>query len=466
MLSFATEVPFPAGINSAAFFGAVKKWLLGSRFTNFTVESLASLGVGDVWDAVEETESIESLCETTSDSESSAVIYRKSDDDFEWITTVVLVIVPSNAWVSIKIECVPLHPRAKVPVAKKPVLLRILLEELGYGVDGELKVSDKPVVFSASEIDLAAKCIRGETSTYMPIIYVSAPFHGPYLVDPNALAASLIGIAHVVVEPNRDFSRELMALTHRKNVYGGTIALYWPEGGGKRSFFASSVASSNVIEQAIFDELRLSLINRRPMLRCTVAAIKDLKSRRLINGLKDEGSKEIQTYVDLYEEELLSKNTSLEAAELEIIRLKAEIRRYAIQDRGGEGITLDTGEENNLYEGEILDVIMEALENEVGRVMANGRRQHVLQSLVASNAMGEERVNNREKIKSVLRGYQSMDNKTKRDLEEMEFSITEDGKHFRLEYKNDPRYTFTLSKSASDHRAGLNAAGEISRMLF
>lgn len=466
MLSFATEVPFPSGIDSAAFFEAVKKWLLGSRFTKFTTDSLAELGVGDAWDAVEENEFIESLCEITSDSESSAVIYRKSDDDFEWITTVVLSIVPSNTWVSIRVECVPLHPRAKVPVAKKPVLLRILLEELGYGVDGEFKISDKPTVFSTSEIDLAAKCIRGETPTYMPVIYVSAPFNGPYIVDPNILAASLVGIAHVVVEPNRDFSRELMALTHRKNAYGGTIALYWPQGGRKRSFFASNGQSSNVIEQEIFDELRLSLTNRRPMARCTVTAIKELKSRRLINSLKDEGSKEIQNYVDLYEDELTSKNARIEAAELEISRLQAEVRRYAIQDRGGEGITLDTGEENDLYEGEILDVVIEALESEISRVMANSRRQHVLQALIDNNAMGEERVNNREKIKSVLRGYQSMDTKTKRDLEEIGFSITEDGKHFRLEYKNDPRYNFTLSKSGSDHRAGLNAAGDISRMLF
>ena len=60
----------------------------------------------------------------------------------------------------------------------------------------------------------------------MPIINVSAPFSGPYLVDPNVLAESLAGMAHVVVEPSRDFSLGLMALAHRKNVSGGTIALY------------------------------------------------------------------------------------------------------------------------------------------------------------------------------------------------------------------------------------------------
>ncbi|MCC7600992.1 hypothetical protein IGS61_26130 [Janthinobacterium sp. FW305-129] len=466
MLSFATEVPVPIEIASVDFFAAVKKWLLGSRYTNFNAKSLAGLGIGEAWDAVEETESIESICESTADSESAAVIYRKSDADFEWITTIVLALLPSTAWVSIRIECDPLHPRAKVPVAKKPVLLRVLLEELGCGVDGEFKVADTPVVFTSSEIDLAASCVRGETYSYMPIIYVSAPFHGPYLVDPNALAALLTGMAHVVVEPNRDFSLGLMALTQRKNVYGGTIALYWPEGGGKRSFFASGAVSAGSIEQLIFDELRLSLINRRPMVRCTLAAIKELKSRRLINCLKDEGSKETQNYVDLYEDELRSKDAGLQAAESEIIRLKAEVRRYAMQDRGGDGITLDTGGECDLYEGEILDSIMEALESGIGRVTPDGRRQHILQALVSANVIGAERVRNREKIKTLLRGYQSMDARTKRDLEQIGFSISEDGKHCKLVYQNDSRYTFILPKSGSDYRGGLNAAGDICRLLF
>jgi len=466
MLSFATEVPVPEGVTSADFCSAVRKWILGSRFTRFSAASLEGLGAGEAWDAIEETETIESISETTADSESVAIVYRKSDEDFEWITTIVLAIVPSSTWISIRIECDPLRPTAKVPTAKKPVLLRTLLQELGGGVDGDFKVGDTPVVFTGSELDLAANCVLGETNSYMPIIYVSAPFHGRYLVDPNVLADSLAGMAHVVVEPNREFSVGLMNLTQRKNVYGGTIALYWPEGGGKRSFSASSDVSVSAIEQAIFNEVRLSLINRRPMVRCTLSALKELKSRRLINVLKDEGSKETQSYVELYEDELASKDAALQAAESEILRLKAEVRRYAAQDRGGDGLTLDVGAEGDLYEGEILDTVRDALESGIGRVTADGRRQHILQALVDANPIAEERVKSREKIKSVLRGYQSMDSRTKRELEQIGFAITEDGKHHKLVYQNDSRYTFTLAKSGSDYRGGLNAAGDICRLLF
>ena len=69
-------------------------------------------------------------------------------------------------------------------------------------------------------------------------------------------------------------------------------------------------------------------------------------------------------------------------------------------------------------------------------------------------------------MKNLLRGYRSMDAKTKNGLIEMGFDVAEDGKHYKLTFMGDDRYTFTLPKSGSDHRGGLNAASDISRLLF
>ena len=118
------------------------------------------------------------------------------------------------------------------------------------------------------------------------------------------------------------------------------------------------------------------------MVRCTLAAIKELKSRRLINCLKDDGSKETQSYVDLYEDELSSKDAALQAAESEILRLKAEVRRYAMQDRVGEGLILDVGDELDLYEGEILDTVLDAIES-CSSLTGGRRQQHRKRRLVA-----------------------------------------------------------------------------------
>lgn len=69
-------------------------------------------------------------------------------------------------------------------------------------------------------------------------------------------------------------------------------------------------------------------------------------------------------------------------------------------------------------------------------------------------------------MKDILRGYQSMSNRTRKSLEDMGFSIEDDGKHHKLTYRGDDRYTYSLSKSSSDHRAGLNAASDIGKRLF
>jgi hypothetical protein len=229
MLSFSTEFPVPDFIRGAAFNKAVQTWLAGSRYTLFTAEALDGLGMGESWEALEEGETVESLNETTSDSESIAIVYRKTANNLEWITTIVFAAQPASAWISVRVECEPTHPTAKIPIAKKPVLVKALLDSFDGAADGEFKVGTTPVVFAMSELDLAADCIQGKTNSYLPIIYISTSFNGHYLVDPNSLAESLSGMAHVVVEPNRAFSIQLMRAVQRKNVYGGTIALYWPE---------------------------------------------------------------------------------------------------------------------------------------------------------------------------------------------------------------------------------------------
>lgn len=45
-------------------------------------------------------------------------------------------------------------------------------------------------------------------------------------------------------------------------------------------------------------------------------------------------------------------------------------------------------------------------------------------------------------------------------------SVDEAGKHWKAVYQEDDRYTFTISKTSSDHRAGKNLASTILKKLF
>ena len=49
---------------------------------------------------------------------------------------------------------------------------------------------------------------------------------------------------------------------------------------------------------------------------------------------------------------------------------------------------------------------------------------------------------------------------------ELGITISEDGKHYKLTYNNDPRYMVTVGKTPSDNRAGNNNAALINKIMM
>ena len=147
--------------------------------------------------------------------------------------------------------------------------------------------------------------------------------------------------------------------------------------------------------------------------------------------------------------------------------MHTERRIYEARLAAGTGAILKTGGEQDLYPNEVLRIIRDALEDARTRVAADSRRQHVLDAVLGANtAPSDEASALRERLKEALRDARGMEARTRRELEALGFVITEDGKHFKLLFRGDDRYTFTLAKTGSDWRGGLNAASDISRLLF
>ena len=74
--------------------------------------------------------------------------------------------------------------------------------------------------------------------------------------------------------------------------------------------------------------------------------------------------------------------------------------------------------------------------------------------------------NRKSRIKRLLKGYSNLSASLKHDLEELGFSVVSEGKHYKLTYFQDPRYTIVMAKSCSDARAGNNLASEIIRKML
>ncbi|MGC4441538.1 hypothetical protein ABXW85_22030, partial [Streptococcus suis] len=64
------------------------------------------------------------------------------------------------------------------------------------------------------------------------------------------------------------------------------------------------------------------------------------------------------------------------------------------------------------------------------------------------------------------RNYTSMSGDISRNLKELGFDISDDGKHYKLIYMQDDRYVFSLPKSGSDWRGGMNSVSDIAKRVF
>lgn len=467
MQTFSTEFPVGESQTGENFIEAVRTWILASRYTHFRAPDLAGIGSEGESRQVVETDSIEVLRVCTADTDSIAVTYHKRDGDCDWITRIVFSGTPSSNWVSVRIFCEPHHLRAKLPPVKKPVLMQTLLNLLGGGNDGDLEVRNTPFVLNESEVERAVAWIEGTSGTYLPVVYISAPFRGNSSIDADALAKKLVGMAHVVVEPSRAFSIRVMDEVKSQNVYGGAVGIYWPEGGGIRKFINNRYQlGAKEIPDDICEEIRLALNNRRPLIRCTWNSVKELHSRRVLNELREAGSTDVNNYIAVFDEELKAKVEALEDAEREIQRLNAEIRKFESRISSQTGVTLSLGQEAEYYPNEIFDIVIETLAAGYNCVTNDSRRQHVLDEIAAANPSSGEAAQIKEKLKATLRNYTGLDARIQRELLEIGFSISDSGKHHKLTWSGDDRYTFTLAKTPSDHRTGLNSALDISRLFF
>ena len=76
-----------------------------------------------------------------------------------------------------------------------------LLVEKGYiRDDGNLPVSNRPVIIDKDNLDILVDVINGVSHYRLPVVYISKTFFGEDPVDVKWIASRLKGIAHVLVQ--------------------------------------------------------------------------------------------------------------------------------------------------------------------------------------------------------------------------------------------------------------------------
>lgn len=468
MANFAAEFPIDPRWSVADVARLGCRWITGSPHTAFASNALDNFPHNGELAFRAGIEQVVLAHSTTAEGQIGGLRYERTEDGLAWTTAIVSLKSEERHLLRMEVVCEALTTQVRLPPPKKPYFIKQALIELGGGSDGEIPVTDRPFKLSTGDESVAASLILGTARNSLPIVYISAGFDNRHLVEPEELARYVGGLAHVIVEPSRAFSYVVKRLTKSRNVYGGTVGVYWPNSERRTSYFSEEGArTARAVALNIAKDIRVALSNRRQSSDCTWAHLKEAVAKGTYERLKQAGSTEVDKFIAAFDDEIAAKEQVINERGQDIDRLNAELRRLHSIEHTDQAGLVKQGHELDLYEGEVRDIVLTALMDVAERIAQPGsRREHVLRDLLAANELGGQAAKLREELKALLRDYRSMDSRTKTALTKLGFDLSEDGKHWKATYQGDARYTFAFPKTGSDFRGGLNMVSDINNKLF
>jgi hypothetical protein len=464
MLTFKTQFPIASDTNISSFLNCCRTWIVKSPHTTLADEIPDGTKDGRFG---HERESVSFGFYESEKTSSAGVRYEKTDvDEVRWTTDVIGHRTENSFLVSVQLSVDSELPVERLEQGKRPYIVKLIMENFSGGHDGSLPVTDRPFFLTANDADIAEQIICAYTGSVMPVVYASRSQAEQLIIEPNQLAKWLSGMAHVVVEPSRKFSSLITRQVYGENVYGGAVAIYWPDGIGKWTYLPSKWKSPSALQAAIIKKIRLSLLYQRLRRECTWSYLQEMMSRQKLESLRASGSQDIDQYIAQFDKEISAKEEEIRRLESELARTRYSKREMrAPNDSEKNSIHLETSEAD-LYQGEQLGLIIEALKAASKAAEPHSRRRSVLDALVEENENPGDREDILERLKETLRQYTSMTTTIRSELESIGFVIHEDGKHYKLLLQDDTRYPFVLPKTGSDRRGGLNAFSDLKKKLF
>ena len=509
MKTFSTFFPVSNESDLEDLLSIGKEWVSENRYCHPNEKQLIKLkkatNNGDIVDFSEhyfkitraETEDYKTLGFSFSDFENK---------DKVWDTSVVGVKKPDNYLVSVTVDYATSKPDSRRPKSIRPNIIEKILDNLGGGKDGPFRVINNRFRPQEKHVESIAKAILGRYNNVLPIVYLSRDKDDNILVNPERLSIRLYGLAHVVIEPSRDFSFKLKDLTNSINAFNGAVGLYWPNNSARFFWLSDSLKEINDPVRLIQSEIISSSRAHRIPLELTFENIQSINNQKTLRQMREKNKKnmellkrhkkeileltkskkdedlerlkelkekdesvlnELANELDLSNSELEMTKQNLYNAELEISRLKEGLSRKSNFTQSGPFIS--GPQMNEIYEGElryfVLDSIKKSLDSLPKDLLDNSRKSKVLESVVkGNNITGIEQ--KREKIilelKSLLKEG-NLNNRAKMRLKSLGFEIEEDGKHYKVSYGESK---IIVSKTPSDSRAGKNITSELFRRLF
>src|SRR5690606_23923188 len=150
------------------------------------------------------------------------------------------------------------------------------------------------------------------------------------------------------------------------------------------------------------------LLYQRARRECTWSYLQEMVSRQKLDELRASGSGNIDEYIKHFDKEIEAKDEEISRLEAENVRIRYSRReqRAASDDREGSIHLLTT--ESDLYQGEQLGLIVDALQSAAESSEEHSRRRQVFESMIENNQNPGDREDVLGRLKETLRNYTSM----------------------------------------------------------
>lgn len=351
-----------------------------------------------------------------------------------------------------------------------PYFIRLVIRKGYAGMDGRLPVTGKPVPLGIGEKELAERVLLGKECFQLPIVYLTKKWDGCYPLNAELLSEQLQGTAHVLKETTPELGKLLRKKCNGENPHHGAIGIYYPCVSAENKKIHFEPYTEEILFQKIVNMIyRYENQQTRGFLYLWEGIRMErlrLNHSVLLNHHR-KIQEENQDLYEVFEAQLKDYESRMETLLKRINVLTLENQRLHEKVEGMQAVPLlYKGEMAEFYEGEVRDVLLDQLSNSLEKQSADTRRQEILKSILDKNKHADRQEQRKSRIKRLLKGYSNLSTSLKHDLEEFGFSVASEGKHYKLTYFQDPRYTIIMAKSCSDTRAGNNLAAEIIRKML
>lgn len=472
MLLYSTTLDINKTLTKSDFINLIVEWNnTSSREENkipgvvWNGEESVRFGNDKLWLAIEEL-SDEDIC--------AARYEKKADDGAVWDTDYIMNF--RDMKMSVQLERSYTEGALMQNLAfNTPHFISLLIDKGYVENDNNIPVLHKAIPADCESIDLIGNVIKGKSRYHLPIVYVSKKEDGSEPFSVSWLCSRLKGIAHIFVQEKYDDNMLFMERCDGQIPTDGGVGVYFSNDTSRMIEYKRDGLLDDVARVVINYSNRLMVstlytwsgVNNAILLEDMDKQIEKIKMAESAWGKAKEAIKENDAIFAEVDSDLDNLKKKVQELTHENEALKAEnqgIRKHSISVNAEP--VLVKGSECDLYPGEIKEMVLDLVSDGIKNTNDKSRRQDVYNDVLNANDYQNVRKKREKEIKDLFKGYKSLNSEMRKKLEKYGFTITEEGKHYRLTYHGDHRYSTTIAKTGSDNREGMNIATEILRDMM